>query len=61
MTKPPPKHTVDLKKHRREPLDPRWEPVCVVCGSLCDPTDIDTAKSQRSRHESSDHSGARVL
>lgn len=47
----PAAHVTRSKKHRREPLDPRWEPVCDVCGSLGDPTDDDTAKSQRTRHE----------
>ncbi len=43
-------HTVTLTKIRREPLDPHWQPTC-ACGWLGDVTDIDGAKSQRSRHE----------
>lgn len=49
MTKPP-AHTIRLRKHRREPLDPRWSIEC-SCGHTEPPTDLDSAKQQRAQHE----------
>lgn len=54
-------HTVKNVKHSRGPnLDALWLPVCIVCGPLSPgPTDVDAARSKRSRHEAADH-GAEV-
>lgn len=47
------RHEVHLKKHKRIPLDPHFQPICQSCGALADPMDREDARTLGRRHAAS--------